>query len=719
MKNKRLLRFLGGLFFFIFCLVCVLWLSGAGFMLAHHLDPTLSRPWSIILYAQMYWHGPSPALAKSVRLWLFLPPLACLLIVLFIAVTKPQRPLHGDARWANGSEIQKAGLLSRKTEKTILLGKRGGHYLTFPGYQFVLLAAPTRSGKGVGIVIPNCLTYSDSLVVLDIKLENFDLTAGYRKNVLKQDVYLFAPFDDKGRTHCYNPLEYISSAPQQRIGDIDAIAAALYSSTGSQDKFWAEQAKDLFRGLCLLVLETPKIPHTLGEILRQASGKGKPLKEHIKDMMEEAKADNRGYSAACIDALTRILSNSENTLSGIVATFTTPLLIFQNSQVDTAMSRNSFDLREVRKKKMTIYLGIRPDKLNQAAVIVNLFFDQLLNLNTRELPSQNKELKYQCLLIMDEFTSIGKVAMVNKAVSYMAGYNMRLLTIIQNKSQLEEVYGKSGALTIMANHAAQVLYAPSPVVMSDAKEYSEMLGDMTVKSKSRSRASAMALNNKGNSGSVSESDQRRALMLPQEIRMLGKDREIVNLENVRPILCEKIRYYLDPYFTKRANLPIDPHLVPIQDAAAYLARVEQRTRPLQLSDLQNPQAADSISGGDISTDSILSMIDEVENNLDVPAKPDEDPQEYEQRAETEKKQAGANVWLDTFFQSQKRSNVQPLQQGVSTEQTEAAAAKLFGDDDADSEENEDDIDEGVSSDTEDLDEEEADSSDAGSDPQRK
>lgn len=657
-------------------------------MAAHGIDPALSRPWSILGYARRYWNGPDPVLAKSVRLWLVLPPFALVLILLFLAARKPVRPLHGDARWAGAEEIRKAGLLSRQTQRTILLGRRKGRYLTFPGYQFLLLAAPTRSGKGVGIVIPNCLSYSDSLVVLDIKLENFDVTAGYRSQVLGQEVYLFAPFDEKGRTHRYNPLEYVGSEPQSRIGDIDAIGAALYSSASDKDKFWSEQAKDLFRGLCLLVLETPGIPHTLGEILRQASGKGKPLKEHVKDMMDEAAEQNRSYSSGCVDALNRILSNSENTLSGIVATFTTPLLIFQNARVDAAMSGNSFDLRDVRKKKMTIYLGIRPDKLNQAAVLVNLFFDQLLNLNTRELPSQNPELKYQCLLILDEFTSIGKVSMINKAVSYMAGYNMRLLTIIQNKSQLEEVYGKSGALTIMANHAAQVLYAPSPVVMSDAKEYSEMLGDMTVKAKSRSRAAAMSLNSKGNSGSVSESDQRRPLMLPQEIRMLGNDREIVNVENVRPILCEKIRYYQDPLFTARANRPVAPDLVPVQDAAAYLAFVEKRSRPVTVSDLRNPRAADAIVGSETSTADIIAMIDEVEADCRAQERrgPQETPAAFAERTQEEEKRRKVKKWVDAYFTEEaelKRS----LSSAAPPVDAASMTASLFGadeDDDASS-----------------------------------
>lgn len=494
----------------------------------------------------------------------------------------PDHHLVRLVRFANTAEIRKAGLLDPKggLDKTILVGKKNGRYLTYGGYQFVILAAPTRSGKGVGIVVPNCLNYSDSLVVLDIKGENFDITSGFRAKH-GQKVYLFAPFDEAGVTHRYNPLEYISDDPAQRLGDIDAIGTALYSGGNQNDKFWSENAKDLFRGLCLFVLERKDLPKTFGEILRQASGKGKPLKEYIFEELKKAQDTGHPFSNACIDCLNRVLSNSENTLAGIVATFGTPLLIFQNPRVDLATSANDFDLREVRRELMSIYFKMPPNKLKEGSVLVNLFFDQLLNLNTRVLPSQDKTLKHQCLVLLDEMTSIGKVAMIAQAVSYMAGYNMRLLTIIQNKSQLEDVYGKAGALTLLSNHALMVMYAPSPTVQSDAQEYSEMLGYETVKS--RSRTSSMQ------SSSTSTSDQRRALMLPQEIRELGQTREIVSLENCKPILCDKIRYYEDPDFTCRAHLP--PPSIPKQDIDTFIAKIENRTRPMTAGEMAAPSEA--------------------------------------------------------------------------------------------------------------------------------
>ena len=555
------------------------WASGAAFLYVNGADPAIATPLSIVDYWKTYSQSHDKFVRVSLQLCALGPWIILAGFIGWAIVAKQNRPLHGAARFANTAEIRNAGLLDPKggLDKTILVGKKNGRYLTYGGYQFVILAAPTRSGKGVGIVIPNCLNFSDSLVVLDIKGENFDITSGFRAKH-GQKVYLFAPFDENGVTHRYNPLEYISDDPAQRLSDIDAIGTALYSGGTQNDKFWSENAKDLFRGLCLFVLERNDLPKSFGEILRQASGKGKPLKEYIYEELKKAQDEGRPFSNACIDCLNRVLSNSENTLAGIVATFGTPLLIFQNPRVDLATSANDFDLREVRRERMSIYFKVPPNKLKEGSVLVNLFFDQLLNLNTRVLPSQDKTLKHQCLVLLDEMTSIGRVAMIAQAVSYMAGYNMRLLTIIQNKSQLEDAYGKAGALTLLSNHALMVMYAPSPTVQSDAQEYSEMLGYETVKS--RSRTASM------NSSSTSTSDQRRALMLPQEIRELGQTREIVSLENCKPILCDKIRYYEDPDFTSRANL--SPPTIPKQDIDTFIAKIENRTRSISIDEIGNP-----------------------------------------------------------------------------------------------------------------------------------
>lgn len=587
-----------------------------------------AKPFTAFEYYPLYKNSAVKSVRLSVTFCAAFPFLVMIgsAIYFYINRNKP-RALHGDARFATYSEIKKAKLVDLDDyDKTILVGKYQNEYLSYGGFQFVMVAAPTRSGKGVGIVIPNCLNYSDSLVVLDIKLENFDITAGFRAEH-GQEVYLFAPFDvfeaakEPGksapmRTHRYNPLGYISDDPSDRMGDIDSIANALYNNPNSKDKFFDEQAKDLFRGICLLVLETPGLPKTFGEIFRQSSGYGKALPDHLNEMIEIAKSEGRPYSAACVDAIQRVCTLSDNTFAGVKGSMQVPLMPWANPRVDAATSANDFDLRDVRRKKMTIYLGITPNKLAEAKNIINIFFDQLINLNTRVLPQQDKSLKYQCLLILDEFTAIGKVNQIAQSISYQAGYNMRVLTIIQNKSQLEDVYGKPGALTLMSNHALMVIYTPSPVVQQDANEYSEMLGYETVKSTSKSRSYG-----KQGSTSDSTSDQKRALMLPQELKEMDMWEEIVSLEHTKPIKCGKIKYFEDPTFTSRINHPLPEGCeIPLIDLDEFLSNNnkassagEEKTHNLNEVDFDDPALLQKVVGMEElpDQDEIIKKLDSV------------------------------------------------------------------------------------------------------------
>ena len=153
-----------------------------------------------------------------------------------------------------------------------------------------MLSAPTRSGKGVGVVIPNLLNWPDSAVVLDIKGENYAITAGYRARH-GQAVYAFSPFDESARSHRWNPLTAVRTSPLHRVGDLLTIAQVFFPNDGSgtsSEAFFNDQARNLFLGLGLVLLETPELPRTLGELLRQSSGRGQSLKGHLSALIEQA-----------------------------------------------------------------------------------------------------------------------------------------------------------------------------------------------------------------------------------------------------------------------------------------------------------------------------------------------------------------------------------------------------------------------------------------------
>jgi type IV secretion system protein VirD4 len=471
----------------------------------------------------------------------------------------------------------------------IVVGVWRGRYLRFSGQQFVLLAAPARSGKGTGIVIPNLLSYPDSVVVLDVKQENYAITAGFRR-ACGQDVYLFNPFAEDGRTHRYNPLSAISDG-LFRVGDILVIGYALYPP-GGHDDFWKDQARNLFLAIVLLLCEwrdarrvgsgtsIPNYPVTMGEVLRQSSGNGMPVKAYL----QRALVQHRDLlSGQCIDALNRFLSNDDKVLASVLATFNAPLTIWANPVVDAATSANDFDPRDLRRRRVSVYIGVTPDHLSEAALIINLLFSQVINLNTKRLPEADATLRFQCLLLLDEMTAIGKIHILARAVAYMAGYNLRLLSIVQSIAQLESVYGRADTRTFITNHAMQILYAPRE--QKDANDYSEMLGTLTDQSRSVSRSNAIFSGRGGSSESVSE--QRRPLLLPQELKELGREKEIIVLENTKPILADKLCYWRDPEFAARV---ITAPTVPAIDLAHFGAVVERRLRDLHPDEIDSDKA---------------------------------------------------------------------------------------------------------------------------------
>jgi type IV secretion system protein VirD4 len=482
--------------------------------------------------------------------------LSVLGLVVYKIYFSPDTRIYGDAKFASDSDLRKAGFYT-PSDNSIVVGKNGNKYLYYSGQQFAILAAPTRSGKGTGVVIPNLLSYKESIVVLDIKQENFEKTSGFRA-AHGQEVYLFNPFAEDGRSHRWNPLSYISKNPKFRVSDLSTLAIMLYPiSLEGRDQFWKNQAQNAFIAICLYLFDKRNFqlelgcpadlcsPVTMGEVFRTASPDNMTLRDHLKSL-----AAMSFTSAEARLAFGGMLSQNDEVFPSIMGTFKEPLLPWLNPVVDQATSGDDFLLTDLRKKRMTIYIGILPNKLAEAKLILNMFFSQLVNENTRELPESNPELKHQCLLLMDEFTSIGRVDIISKSVSYMSGYNLRLFPIIQSLAQLDSVYGKEDARTMITNHALQIIYTPR--IQSDANEYSEMLGYRSAIKESQTRAKDSSSN---------QSEEKRALMLPQELKAMSMDSEVIMYESIgSPIMAEKIKYYLDPIFKKRV---LKKHAIPI------------------------------------------------------------------------------------------------------------------------------------------------------------
>ena len=546
--NRRPHPAIKGVFAGAAALVLAAYLAGAFFLWSMHISPRQATPLTIPRYGYYY------ANRADIRRRLEGASAAAFTVVLmsFAALLLPRRrPLHGDARFANYAEIRAAGLLG---SAGIILGRRGRRCLMLAGQQGVALAAPPRAGKGTGVVVPNALNWPGSLVCVDIKRENWSLTAGYRERS-GQACYLFDPFAEDRRTARWNPFSYVSRDPLRRLNDLQRIAEMLYPDPQTGDPFWTASARSLFLGIALYLFETPSLPATIGEVLRQGmASDDEGFGQHWKRLIEGRSSGPKPLSSQCVRSLYDVIDLAPVTASSIRKTFTSRLDLWLNPILDAATSESDFDLRELRKQPISIYVGVNPDDLHRLRPVLNLFFQQAIGLQTRELPERDSSLKYQIMMLLDEFTALGRIPIIAEAISYLPGYNVRVVLVIQTPAQLREVYGIHSAETMLKSLAVRIVFAPKD--FSDAREISDELGFTTVQARSISKPLGAPLDRRGQrSRSQNVSEQRRALLLPQEVKELGSEEAIVFFEGLRPIRCRKIRYYSDRRFRRQLFPP--------------------------------------------------------------------------------------------------------------------------------------------------------------------
>ncbi len=527
----------------------------AGFILlwSLHLDPHHASLLTILRYA--YYYGDVPQV-RTALLRACAGGTALVLLSTTVLLLPRRRPLHGEARFATRREIAAAGLLG---DHGIILGRVGRRCLMLRGQQGVVLAAPPRAGKGVGVVIPNLLNWPDSVICVDIKRENWTLTAGFRARS-GQACFLFDPFAEDGRTARWNPFFYVSPDPLKRVNDLQRIAEMLYPDPPNVDPFWTASARSLFLGIALYLFETPSMPKTIGEVLRQGmASDDEGFGHHWKRIIEGRSSGKFPLSPQCVRALYDVIDLAPVTASSIRKTFTSRLDLWLNPILDAATSGNDFDLRDLRRQAMSIYVGVNPDDLHRLRPVLSLFFQQAIGLQTRALPEHDPTLRLQVMMMLDEFAALGRIPIIAEAVSYLPGYNVRVVLVIHTPAQLREVYGVNGAETMLKSLAARIVFAPKDY--ADAREISDELGVTTVRARTISRPLFDWGDSKGRrSRSVSVSEQRRPLLLPQEVKALGSRHALIFYEGLWPIRCKKVRYFEDRRF--RARLLPPPVVAP-------------------------------------------------------------------------------------------------------------------------------------------------------------
>ncbi|ATW29865.1 conjugal transfer protein [Candidatus Williamhamiltonella defendens] len=445
----------------------------------------------------------------------------------------------------------------------ILIGKHpdDDDFLASYGQTFVMLAAPPGTGKGVGMVIPNALTYPDSMVINDPKFENWHLTAGFRASC-GQEVFRFSP--EMLETHRWNPLSRLNRDPLFRLGDIKSMASVLFVPDNPKNASFFSASADIFTALVLYLMETPSLPLTLPQIY-EISAQGMVLGEWAKKEMEARSQGDQPLSSECLREMNRMVSSSQSKTGWPITQdiLNKRLSLYGEKTVAWAVSGDDIRFEDLRRKKMTVYFCVNEEALLKFGALMNLFYSQAIAANSAILPEHGGHhpdgtliYQYQVLFLMDEFAVMGVIEKMKTALALTRGAGLRYLIIFQGKAQLrsDALYGFQGANGIMDAVHIEVVYAPGNI--EAATEYSQRLGNTTVKVSNFSE-------NYGEkrSRSRSSSDQARPLMLPQEVNELPYDKALIFVQATHKtpalkMLARKIFWYEEPVFQERVNLTL-------------------------------------------------------------------------------------------------------------------------------------------------------------------
>ncbi|MEN3227688.1 conjugal transfer protein TraG [Methylorubrum rhodesianum] len=450
---------------------------------------------------------------------------------------------YGSARWAELDEVKGAGLLD---PDGVLLGKLDRTYLRHNGAEHVLCFAPTRSGKGVGLVVPTLLTWPGSGIVHDIKGENWQLTAGFRSRHGR--VLLFDPTNPKSAA--YNPLLEVRRG-EWEVRDVQNIADVLVDPEGSLEKrnHWEKTSHALLVGAILHVLYAEE-DKTLAGVAAFLSDPKRPIESTLAAMMKTAHLGGAGVHPVVASAARELLNKSDNERSGVLSTAMSFLGLYRDPVVAEVTRRCDWRIADLVSgpRPTTLYLVVPPSDISRTKPLIRLILNQAGRRLTEDLQAKAK--RHRLLLMLDEFPALGRLDFFESALAFMAGYGIKSFLIAQSLNQIERSYGPNNS--ILDNCHVRVSFATNDE--RTAKRVSDALGTATEMKAMKNYAGSRLSPWLGHL-MVSRSETARPLLTPGEIMQLPPADEIVMLAGIPPIRAKKARYYEDPRFRERILPP--------------------------------------------------------------------------------------------------------------------------------------------------------------------
>ena len=449
---------------------------------------------------------------------------------------------YGSARWASPRDLKRSGLLK---PAGVFLGRMGEDYLRHDGPEHVMAFAPTRSGKGVGLVVPTLLSWTGSAVIHDIKGENWTLTAGWRSR-FSHCLYV-NPTDPCSAA--YNPLLEVRRGVQE-VRDVQNIADVLVDPEGSIEKrnHWEKTSHSLLVGAILHILYAGQ-DRTLCGVANFLSDPAHPFDHTLRLMMTTAHLGRQGVHPVVASSAREVLNKSENERSGVLSTAMSFLGLYRDPTIAAVTSRCDWRIADLisAEHPVSLYLVVPPSDISRTKPLIRLILNQIGRRLTESLDgSDGIARKHKLLLMLDEFPALGRLDFFESALAFMAGYGLRAFLIAQSLNQIEKAYGPNNA--ILDNCHVRVAFASNDE--RTAKRISDALGAATELRAQKNYAGHRLSPWLGHL-MVSRQETARQLLTPGEVMQLPPEDEIVMVSGHPPIRAKKIRFYADANFKDR------------------------------------------------------------------------------------------------------------------------------------------------------------------------
>jgi type IV secretion system protein VirD4 len=601
-------------------------------------QPELGRPWFQVLHCPVYdppaffwWWFAYDAYARSIFVeGAYIAAsggVAAVIVAVAMSVWRAREvkkvTTFGSARWADTQDIRRSALMDHNG---VLLGQWRDRYLRHDGPEHVLCFAPTRSGKGVGLVVPTLLTWPGSAIVHDIKGENWTLTAGWRARFGR--VLLFDPTNPM--SSAYNPLQEVRRGASE-VRDVQNIADVLVDPEGALEKrnHWEKTSHSLLVGAILHVLYA-EADKTLAGVANFLSDPKRPIETTLRAMMTTPHLGKVGVHPVVASSARELLNKSENERSGVLSTAMSFLGLYRDPVIATVTRRCDWRIQDLVEAAApaTLYLVVPPSDISRTKPLIRLILNQIGRRLTEALEAKTH--RHRLLLMLDEFPALGRLDFFESALAFMAGYGIKAFLIAQSLNQIEKAYGANNS--ILDNCHVRVSFATNDE--RTAKRVSDALGTATELRAMKNYAGHRLSPWLGHL-MVSRQETARPLLTPGEVMQLPQDDELVLVSGCRPIRAKKARYFEDPQMKVRILPP--PVLVADSGVTSACGEAGPKTQwadTIAVDKRAPPQADDSANSG-MRREPELPDHEEVAPQVAKPLQefepPEDDPDDEPQR----------------------------------------------------------------------------------------